>query len=223
MYKFDSDFAYKGERKYINFATLMDEFRKVINDINVEVYDQLWTKNFKVHKYITRNSLIKVFDKSELEGKKHKENLIVEMNCHADDIHFFVGLYDENSSSVTKRIKFPDNDLVGPVHVTNPFTGVCEYLRFKDHHELIQAIGTANKQLHFLSLSENKLLYEIQSVLISDFVCPYEISTNKTRLDITNIAVKENSTHMFTMNQLTLNLNGHKQSFKLCYSVRKQQ
>ena len=67
------------------------------------------------------------------------------------------------------------------------------------------------------------IIVEVDTDKISDFVCPYEISTNKTRLDITNIAVKENSTHMFTMNQLTLNLNGHKQSFKLCYSVRKQQ
>ena len=199
----------------------MDVFRRTVNDVYGEVYKQFCTKSLKVHKYVTRNSLIRVFDKPELESRIHKENLIVEMTCHVDDIFFFIGLYDEFTSPVTKRIKFPDKELVGPIHVTSPFSGVCEYLEFNDHHELIQAIGTANKQLHILSLSEKEQPYEIQSVLLSDYICPYKISTNKTRLDIKNIAIKENSTHIYSMNQLSLRINGHRIFFRLCYSVRK--
>lgn len=222
MQTFQSDFHFKGERKYINFATLVETLRKLVTEVYGDVYNQLLIKNFKVHKYITQNSMVKVFDVAELKDAKHKENILAEMQCSIRDKNYFVGVYEDQPSPIEKRIQFPDKELVGPIDMTQPFSGNCELINFKDNHQLVQAFGTALKQLHFLSLPQSDKPYEIKSALMSGYRCPYEVPGNDARLTMRNLGVQENSSHQFTFNQLDLDINGHQTRFQLCYSIKKQ-
>lgn len=222
MQAFLSDFYFKGERKYIMFPTVFETFKKAVTEIHDDVYRQLFIKHFKIHKDIINNSLIKVFDISEFAGVKHKQKLIAEMLGSIGEKNYVIGLYEEDQSPVTKRVRAIEKELVGPVHLKGRFSGTCDRIKFKDNYELIQACCETNKQLHLLTLPQSDKPYEIKSVLMVDYKCPYEVPSHNAHLKINNLSLYENPSHHFTFNQLELNLNDYKTSFQLCYSRKKQ-
>lgn len=217
-----SDFSFKGQREYINFPTVFDCFIREIEYLRQNGDGDLCIKNFKIHASINKNSLMKVFDGLMLEDGAHKENLFAEMLCGVGSRQYYVGLYDEDDSFITKRINFPDKDFVGPVHLESPFSGSCDLLNFKNHHELCQSFCTANKQLHLMSMPPSDQPYRIQTVLMSGYTLPSPAVSKRARLTIKNLAVTENEFSLYTFSRLILNMNGQDISFQLCYSVQKQ-
>lgn len=216
-----TNFCFKGKRKYINFASLLESFRKTATEAHKILYEKLFIKNFKIHKYITQNSLMKTFEAYELKIENYKDNILAEMNCQIDGKPYFIGLYNECISPVEKRIEFPDKELLGEIHLNEPFSGTCDFIKFKNHHELFQAVSTANKQLHLLSLPEDPPP-ELKSAYLSEFTSPYEFSENTARLTVENMDIRENLSHKFTFNRLTLDIEGKESVFQLCYSIKKQ-
>ncbi len=217
-----SDFFFKGQRDYINFPTVFECFIGEMENLRQNVDDDLCIKNFKIHEPINRNSLIKVFDGLMLADGTHKKNLLAEMLCRVGARQYYVGFYDEDASSITKRINFPDKELVGPVHLESPFSGRCDQLNFNNHHELCQSFCTANKQLHLMSMPVSDQPYRIQAVFMSGYTVPSTAVIKQARLTIKNLAVTENVFFIFTFNQLVLNMNGQDVIFQLCYSIQKQ-
>ena len=163
--------------------------------------------------------MIKIFEDYELKTEKYKNHLLVEMNCIVDGKPYFVGLYKEKISPVKRRINFPDKELLGGIQLDGPFSGTCNIVNFKNHHELFQALSTANKQLHLLSLPDPPP--ELRSAYLARFSRPYEFAGKTAHLKVDNLDVREHSSHKFTFNKLTLNINGKESIFQLCYSIKK--
>lgn len=214
-----TDFCFKGKRKYINFATLLESFREAATEAHKTRYEKLFVRNFKIHQFITQNSLLKVFDAFELKSGDYKANLLAEMNCQIDGKSYFLGLYNEGIFPVEKRIEFPDKELLGEIRLNGSFSGTCDAIKFKNHHELFQAVSTTNKQLHLLSLPDPPP--ELKSAYLSGFNSPYEFSGNNARLTVENLDIRENPSHKFTFNRLTLDIDGKESAFQLCYSIKK--
>ena len=222
MIELHSDFYFRGDRDYVFFPTVFEVFRKTVTQYCGDTTSCMSIKNYKIHKKVINNSLIKIYNIPELEGLKHKENLIAEMQCSIDNTAYFVGLYDENSTIITKRIEAIEKELVGQIQQRSPYSGFCNKIKFRNNYELIQACCETNKRLHLMSLPASELPKNVISVMLMEYICQNQIVAFEARLDICNIGVWENNNHIFTCNLLELDIKGQKRTCRLFYSIRKR-
>ena len=140
-----------------------------------------------------------------------------------NDNNYFVGLYNENSKTIFKRVRSVEKELVGEIQKIKPFSGYCNNIKFQNNYELIQACCETNKQLHLMSLPESEIPHNVKSVMLMDYVCHNSIVTSEeARLEICNIGIWENINQIFTCNFIELNIKGLKKTFRLFYATKKQ-